>query len=175
MLSGIDSNLNGDRAPDRTIINPGGVVGTASTVVPLLQTCTLFNEDETCALSDEARTVAYLATNPNAQYIQAGNGALANSGRNTLQLPGINNLDISFFKDFHLSESKKIQIRADFFNVFNRAQYIPGSVNSVDPVTTTGAGPVNTINAGTLNLFNQPGQIFSSHPRVIQLALRFNF
>jgi hypothetical protein len=175
VLSGIDSNLNGDRAPDRTIINLNGVAGTASTVVPLLQTCTAFNEDGSCALSDAARTVAYLATNANAQYIQAGNGALANSGRNTLQLPGINNLDISLFKDFHFTESKKIQLRADFFNVFNHAEYTPGSINSVDPVTTTGVGPLNTINAGTLNLFNQAGQIFSSHPRVIQLALRFNF
>jgi hypothetical protein len=175
VLSGIDSNLNGDRAPDRSIINLAGVTGTASTVVPLLQTCTLFNADGTCALSDATRTVAYLATNPNAQYIQAGNGALANSGRNTLQLPGIRNLDLSLFKDFPFSESKKVQVRADFFNIFNRAQYTPGSVDSVDPVTTTAVGPVNTINAGTLNLFNQPGQLFSSHPRVIQLALRLNF
>jgi hypothetical protein len=176
VLSGIDSNLNGDRAPDRTIINPSGVTGTASTVVPLLSTCTSFDPTSgTCDQSDAQRTVAYLATNPNAQYIQAGNGALANSGRNTLQLPGINNLDISFFKNFHFTESKKIQFRADFFNVFNKAQYTPGSIDSVDPVTTTGVGSVNTINAGTLNLFNQPGQIFSSHPRVIQLALRFEF
>jgi hypothetical protein len=175
ILSGIDSNLNGDRAPDRTIINLAGAIGTASTVVPLLRTCTLFNSDGTCALSNSARTVAYQATNPSAQYIQAGNGALATSGRNTLKLPGIRNLDVSFFKNIPFTESKKIQLRADFFNVFNHAQYTPGSIDSVDPVATTGVGSVNTINAGTLNLFNQPGQIFSSHPRVIQLALRLDF
>src|SRR5262249_19516053 len=100
VLSGIDSNLNGDRAPDRTIDNPSGVLGTASTVIPLLQTCTAFNPSGTCAISNAARTVGYLATNPNAQYIQAGNGALADTGRNTLPLPGIRNVDISVFKNF---------------------------------------------------------------------------
>jgi hypothetical protein len=175
VLSGIDSNLNGDRAPDRTIVNISGTPGTASTAIPLLRTCTLFNPDSTCAVSDDARTVGYLAANPNAQYIQAGNGAFATTGRNTLQLPGIQNLDISLFKNFNLRETRKIQLRADFFNVFNHAQYTPGSIDSVDPVATIGVGSVNTINAGTLRLFNQPGQIFSGHPRVIQLALRFDF
>ena len=35
--------------------------------------------------------VGYRAVNPNAEYIRAGFGAIANSARNTLQLPGINN------------------------------------------------------------------------------------
>jgi len=175
VLSGVDSNLNGDRAPDRTIINVGGAPGTASPVVALLQTCTVFNGDGSCAISNAARTVGYLATDPNAQYIQAGNGAFANAGRNTLQLPGINNLDISLFKNIPFGETRKVQLRADFFNVFNHAQYAPGSVNSVDPVPTTGVGNVNTINPGTLNFFNQPGLVFSNHPRVIQIGLKLDF
>jgi len=32
-LSGVDSNLNGDAAPDRTILNPAGAAGTGSGVV----------------------------------------------------------------------------------------------------------------------------------------------
>jgi hypothetical protein len=175
VLSGVDSNLNGDRAPDRTIINVGGAAGTASPVVALLRTCTAFNPDGSCALSNAARTVGYLATDPSAQYIQAGNGALSNAGRNTLQLPGINNLDISLFKNFAFGESRKVQLRADFFNVFNHAQYTPGSVDSVDPVATTGVGNVNTINPGTLNFFNQPGLVFSNHPRVIQIGVKLDF
>jgi hypothetical protein len=175
VLSGVDSNLNGDRAPDRTIINVGGAPGTASPVVALLRTCTVFNVDGSCATSNAARTVGYLATNPNAQYIQAGNGAFANAGRNTMQLPGINNLDISLFKNFAWGETKKVQLRADFFNVFNHAQYTPGSVDSVDPVATTGVGNVNTINPGTLNFFNQPGLVFSNHPRVLQIGLKLDF
>ena len=64
VLSGVDSNLNGDGAYiDRTVFNVHGVKGTGSDVTPLTNT----NGD----------TVAYLATNPTAQYITAGSGAMA--------------------------------------------------------------------------------------------------
>jgi hypothetical protein len=56
--SGTDSNLNGDSAPDRAIFNPAGVKGMGSDVTPL------FNSS--------GYAVAYLAKNPNAQYIVAG-------------------------------------------------------------------------------------------------------
>ena len=68
--SATDSNLNGDSAGDRAFLNPSGVKGTGSGVTPLLNTA--------------GDTVGYLADNPNAQYIVAGPGALATSGRNTL-------------------------------------------------------------------------------------------
>jgi hypothetical protein len=173
VLSNIDSNLNGDPAADRAIINPAGLANTSSLVSPLLRTCAAFNEDGSCAIADEDRIVGYVATNPNAQYIQAGLGALSNGGRNTLQLPGINNLDFSIFKNFALGEgSKKIQLRADFYNAFNHPQYAAGSVNGVEPIDTTGVGQVNTVGQTD---FNVPSHVFTSHPRVIQLAVRFDF
>lgn len=95
--SSVDSNLNGDNAGGR---------GTASTVTPLLKTCTAFNGAGTCAQSADFRTVGYLVNNLNAQYIQAGTGTIATGGRNTLPLPGINNLDFSIFKNFQLYEKR---------------------------------------------------------------------
>ncbi|HYN24666.1 MAG TPA: carboxypeptidase regulatory-like domain-containing protein, partial [Pyrinomonadaceae bacterium] len=82
--SGNDSNQNGDSAGDRAIRNPNGVRNTASAVTAQLRTCTAFNPDGTCAQSSASRTIGYLVNNPNAEYIQAGNGALSNSARNTL-------------------------------------------------------------------------------------------
>ena len=168
VLSGIDSNLNGDAAPDRTIVNPSGVRGTGSTVTALTNSA--------------GQIVGYLADNPNAQYIRAGTGAVANASRNTLQLPGINNVDFSIFKNFRFGETRKIQLRADFFNLFNHPQYIPGSPNDIQPVATTAVGQVNTITAATISLanpgaatFNRPDRVFPSNPRTIQLALRFDF
>src|ERR1700752_1166061 len=173
VLSGIDSNLNGDPAPDRAIINPSGVLNTSSLVTPLLRSCTSFNGDGSCAISDASRIVGYLATNPNAQYIQAGLGALSTGGRNTLLLPPIKNLDFSIFKNFAIGEgSKKIQLRADLFNAFNHPQYVPGSVDGVEPIATTGVSQINTVGQSD---FDVPSHVFSSHPRVIQLALRFDF
>ncbi|HET6976388.1 MAG TPA: carboxypeptidase regulatory-like domain-containing protein [Pyrinomonadaceae bacterium] len=173
VLSGIDSNLNGDPAPDRAIVNPTGTVNTSSLVTPLLRSCPSFDEDGNCTLSDEARIVGYLADNPNAQYIQAGLGAMPNSGRNTLLLPAIKNLDFSIFKSFAIGEgSKKIQLRADFYNAFNHPQYVPGSVDGVEPIATTGVAQINTVGQAD---FDVASHVFSSHPRVIQLALRFDF
>src|SRR5262249_44844615 len=34
--SGVDSNLNGDSAPDRALFNPNGVPGTGSNVTPIM-------------------------------------------------------------------------------------------------------------------------------------------
>jgi hypothetical protein len=158
VLSGIDSNLNGDAAADRAIRNPNGVRGTGSTVTALT--------------NSGGQVVAYVADNPNAEYIRAGLGAISNSARNTLQLPGINNLDFSLFKNFRIGETRRIQLRADFFNLLNHPQFIPGSPNDVQPVGTTTVGQVNTVNSAT---FNQPDRVFASNPRVIQLALRFDF
>lgn len=173
VLSNIDSNLNGDPAADRSIINPDGVHNTSSLVTPLLRTCAAFNPDGTCATPDAQRIVGYLADTPGAQYIQAGLGALANSGRNTLLLPPIQNVDFSIFKNFAIGEgSKKFQVRADFFNAFNHPQYVPGSVNGVEPIATTGVNQINTVGQTD---FNVPSHVFTSHPRVIQLAARFNF
>ena len=168
VLSGIDSNLNGDAAADRVIRNPGGATGTGSTVTALTNSA--------------GEIVAYLADNPNAEYIRAGLGAISNSARNTLQLPGINNLDFSIFKNFRLGETRTIQLRADFFNAFNHPQYIPGSPNDIQPVPTVAVGQVNTITPATISAgnpaqatFNRADRVFSSNPRTIQLALRFNF
>jgi Carboxypeptidase regulatory-like domain len=163
VLSGTDSNINFDSAPDRTIRNPAGVRNTASTVTALRNA--------------GGQIVAYLADNPNAEYIRAGAGARANSARNTMQLPGINNLDFSIFKNFRFGETKKIQLRADLFNAFNHPQYIPGSPNDVTPISTVGVGAVNTVTAANLanGFFNRPDRIFSSNPRVIQMALRFDW
>jgi hypothetical protein len=161
VLSGTDSNLNGDAAADRTIRNPNGVKGTGSGVTPLTNSA--------------GQIVGYLATNPNAEYIQAGFGAISNTARNTLQLPGISNVDFSIFKNFRFGgddSRRRIQLRADFFNAFNHPQYIPGLTNDVAPVFTIGVAQVNTV---TSSVFNKPDRVFFSSPRIVQLALRLDF
>lgn len=173
--SGVDANLNGDNAGDRTILNPGGQKGTGSLVYALDATGKrIVNAQGQDVFNNTA--VAYVAINPNAQYIQAQFGARTTAGRNTLQLPGINNLDFSIFKNFAFYENMKIQFRADMFNAFNHPQFVPGSVNGVEATSQTSAAATNLITVGRNNtLFNRPDLVFTSHPRVIQLALRLNF
>ena len=51
---------------------------------------------------------------------------LGNLGRNTVIGPGLANLDFSLFKNNRIrriSEDFNVQFRAEFFNVFNRANF----------------------------------------------------
>lgn len=165
--SGVDSNLNGDNAGDRTILNPNGQRGTGSGVRAV-------NAAGNTVPVGSATAVAYVALNPNAQYIVAGPGALATAGRNTLRTPAINNFDIFVRKNFRITEGIRAQFRADFFNAFNHPQFVPGSVNGVNPVSTTGTA-VNRFTIASDSFFNRPRATFGSNPRVIQLALRIDF
>src|SRR5262249_8333851 len=93
--SGLDSNINGDSAGDRAVFNPKGTPGVGSGVTALCKST--LPSTSTCSPGDASARpflVGYLAKNPNAQYITAQQGALGNAGRNTLQLPPIDNIDL---------------------------------------------------------------------------------
>ena len=172
--SGIDSNLNGDSASDRAIWNAAGVPGTGSGVIPLCNnTVSACPATVSAAAANPAGVVAYLATHPNARYIQAGYGAKATVGRNTLQLPAINDVDLAAGKSFTLTERVKLSFYAQAFNVFNHAQWVGGYINDVAPIGYTGS------ERGMLepqrSIFNQPSAVFSSNPRTMQLALKLVF
>lgn len=77
-----------------------------------------------------------------------------NTGRNTVTGPGINNWDLSLFKNIPLNEQMKVQFRAEFFNAFNRAEFgFPGS-------------SINTAQFGRISGTTRD-------PRDIQMSLKF--
>jgi hypothetical protein len=158
--SGFDSNLNGDGAGDRTIINPAGVPGTGSSVSDLTNTA--------------GKTVAYLVDNPNAQYIVAGEGALSNGGRNTLAGRPIDNIDVTFIKRFSLTERMKLEFQAQMLNAFNHPQFVPGYLNDVTSIGLT-SGAVRSILIPGSGSFNDPESTLSSQPRTVQFAMKFTF
>ncbi|MFM9904762.1 MAG: carboxypeptidase regulatory-like domain-containing protein [Pyrinomonadaceae bacterium] len=137
-LSGIDSNRNGDSAGDRTIVNPNGTVGTGSSVRAI-------NAAGQTVASGSATVVAYVANNPNAQYIQAGLGAIATAGRNTLRSKGYNRTDMSLLKNFGISETMRVQFGAEISDFFNqRTPTITSGASGLE--TNTSFGNVNSPN-----------------------------
>jgi outer membrane receptor protein involved in Fe transport len=102
-------------------------------------------------------------------------------GRNALRGPGYRNVDFSIFKDTPITESVKIQLRAEIFNIFNHPNFsnplLPSfaadMTSSIDPVTGRGTGflPITvTPDVGIGNPFLGGGG-----PRNIQLAARLVF
>jgi hypothetical protein len=161
-LSQTDSNLNGDVFTDRTIVNPAGADGVGS--------------DVTALRNSGGKVVAYLASNPNARYILAGPGAYANGGRNTLAGRPINNVDFNMMKNFAIGERTAVQFSAQFLNVLNHAQFVPGFVNRVDnPSVPSSSGAVFNYLTPSNPGFNNPEAIYSSNPRTVQLAVKVNF
>jgi hypothetical protein len=156
--SGTDSNLNSDTAGDRAIINPAGDAHLGSSVTPLLNSA--------------GETVGYLANNPDARYIKAGPGAFPNGGRNTLPLRGINNFDLSAVKAFSITETKKLEFRAMFFNALNHPQFTPGTLSTVQSVARNATR--NNLIPGNPQ-FNDPTGVYESNARYLILAARFTF
>jgi len=120
------------------------------------------------------QTVAYLATNPSARYIQAGSGVYPNAGRNTIFAPGINNFDISLAKRFNFTETKAFEIRLDASNAFNHPQFTPGFVNSVN-LTKYNTGDRTYLEPQNPNFQNWSGYAFPSSARLVQLAAHIYF
>lgn len=134
--SGIDANLNGDTL-DRSIINPAGNFATGSSVVGYTATGQTVPLSTSCATGAPCKQiVAYVATNPNARFITAGLGALANAGRNQLPLDHINNVDAQLRKRFNFTERIQFDIGVGAYNLFNHSQFVGGALNDVAPIQT---------------------------------------
>lgn len=123
--------------------------------------------------------------NPAAFAIPAA-GTFGNLGRDAFKGPGLAQLDFTLAKKFPVTEKTNLELRAEFYNLFNRANF-----------QAPGGGVIRLTDAvGTGNGKLQPGQAFSASTaggnfgnltstvsnqiglgtnRQIQLALRLNF
>ncbi len=184
--SGIDANLNGDQAGDRTITNPAGVGTTGSGVVPL---CTSAIPASECTLANVLKfpsaVVGYAATNPGAKYIQAYYGALATTGRNTILGAPTNNFDATLVKRFAITERYKVEFAVQAFNLLNHPQFLPCCASGTGPGALGGAtnqvasqgitGSARQALEPQRGIFNNFSAVFPSEARALQLSLKIFF
>ncbi|MFP5228924.1 MAG: carboxypeptidase regulatory-like domain-containing protein [Acidobacteriota bacterium] len=90
-------------------------------------------------------------------------GQIGNSSRRFFFGPGTDNWDMSLLKDFRIGESKSFEFRAEFFNVFNHAQF-QGAFSTDGNLTDLQNGP------GNFGFVNG-----AADPRIGQMALKFLF
>ena len=91
-------------------------------------------------------------------------GTFGNAPKDVFRGPGINNWDLSTFKNIRLPwERCKMQLRGEFYNAFNHTQF--SGVNSTAQFNPSGVQS----NAAFGNYTS------ARNPRRIQVALRLNF
>jgi len=95
-------------------------------------------------------------------FVAPPKGQLGTASRTPVYGPDFVNTDFSAIKRFRLSEAMNMDFRAEFFNLFNHAQFNdPGSTST--PGADLAAPSFGKINSTVGN------------PRVIQFALKLNF
>jgi hypothetical protein len=100
-------------------------------------------------------------------------GEDGNLGRDAVYGPGFWNIDFSVTKDTHLTERLVLQLRAEFFNIFNHPQFaLPGGVINPGAPLADCAGCFSTQTPDVAQ--GNPG-LGGGGPRVVQLAARFQF
>jgi hypothetical protein len=85
--------------------------------------------------------------------------SFGDSGRNSIRGPGINNVDLSIFKNFKFNERSALEPRTEFFNAFNHTQFLLSGNSSIV--------------FGFTGSFGQLTQ--ARDPRIIQFALKLSF
>ncbi len=82
--------------------------------------------------------------------------------------PGLWDVDLSLFKEFRITESKRFELRAEFFNAFNHPNFANPSANIGSP------GSFGKV-FGTLSPILGTDSGGPGDPREVQLALKFYF
>jgi hypothetical protein len=116
----------------------------------------------TCAAPSQIHTIENWF-NPCA-FVAPAPGELGNSARAPLSGPNFINTDFSAIKNFVLPwrEGMRLQFRAEFFNLFNHAQFfLPGGSSGMQDINSLSSFGVVT---QTVN-----------NPRLVQFALKLNF
>jgi hypothetical protein len=127
MFNGFDRNNDGLASDRPDIGNPNAPINTRAVVVAAATCSTGFRNPDTQACVNRG----------DVRWVQ-GTGAPnpATVGRNTMFTGIQNNWDMTIFKNFRITETKRFELRWEAFNIFNNAQFfnVPGS----NVVTTLG-------------------------------------
>jgi outer membrane receptor protein involved in Fe transport len=107
-----------------------------------------------------------------AAFVDAPAGTWGTTGRNAYYGPGYGDVDMSVFKNNHITERVSTQFRVEMFNLFNRTNYAPPLGGSFNPSYTPDNGLALFTTIGSFN--GAPG-IGAGEPFNTQFALKVIF
>jgi hypothetical protein len=162
--------LNGSPAPIRWVLGgwQSNAIYTASTGIPLtIRSGTDNNYDGVSGDFGDYRGGAWQLSKDRSKQDQIARwfnisvfgpntlGTIGSARRGQLRAPGDSNLDYSLFKNFQLTERKRVQFRSEFFNVLNHANL---------------GAPGTTVNSPSFGVISS-----ALDPRILQFALKLIF
>ena len=107
-----------------------------------------------------------------AAFVDAPAGTWGTTKRNAYTGPGFADVDLSIFKNTHVTERISTQFRAELFNLFNRTNYAPPLQGNFNPSFT----PDNGLSLfTTIGSFNGAPGIGAGEPFNAQFALKVIF
>jgi hypothetical protein len=108
----------------------------------------------------DPRGPGHLAFDPTV-FADPALGTIGNSARTLCCGPGISNFDFALLKDTAITEKTRLEFRAEFFNIFNHAQF---------------ANPTAFPGASSDSAASNFGEVVRARdPRLIQFALKLKF
>jgi hypothetical protein len=130
VTSNVDSAVSGQSGQTPNLVNPGAIYPANQSVTHWINASAFANPPT---------------------------GSYGNLGLNNIKGPGYFTLDVSLARNFRIREQKSLQIRADVFNLPNKANF---------------STPVATLTSGNFGQITSTG---TNPPRIIQLAGKFYF
>ena len=170
----VDRALKGWTISGITTFQSGFPMDVVDTSDPSLRCQPGFSDFACMDVPNLVAPVQYLnprATNAStgvSQWFSASSFASAPAGtfglapRNLLKGPGINNWDFQLFKDTQITEGTKLELRIEFYNVFNHENFWQGGI-------------VNNIASPLFGQNTADNPSTGQGPRLIQLATKFYF
>jgi hypothetical protein len=98
-------------------------------------------------------------------------GRVGTSGRNQYYGPGLQNLDVAAAKVFRVSEAGQLQLRADFFNLFNHTNF----ANPVSDMSNASFGRITQTLGSAVSPATGTTGGATGGPRIVQVSMRFQF
>ncbi|MDQ1469826.1 MAG: hypothetical protein QOJ99_1306, partial [Bryobacterales bacterium] len=161
---GLAASTSSDR-PNFNSLGRPGVRAVANAASPT----GYINPDNNNAPIDPA-TARYLGIAANTGPNRAPSG---NLGRNTERGRGLKNWDVNIVKTTRISERVSVELRGEFFNIWNTPMYGTVSVSPFSPAQSAQGIPANVFSSPAGQFLNPT--VLDGGGRVIRYQLRFHF
>jgi hypothetical protein len=103
-------------------------------------------------------------------------GSAGQIGKNTFRLPFVYNWDMSLQKTFQITERYGLQLRVDYFNIFNHVNFGPAFTSTQGAVQATdNISGLDKTTGGSFGALDKASGVGAYDPRVAQLSAKFTF